>query len=158
MSAKDVTEVTYKLNVSQWSNLLNIIVSSTGPGGKLRDDVLERMNAIGRKLGDSAPTLVELTVSRMELGAIKLGLLSIWSKNEATGSDRATVREVSRALRIWDKQVSPLLSKGETEETVPAVMELDDESDELDPAPVVEKLDPAPVMETLKVEIPSGND
>lgn len=143
------TDITYKFNVSQWGNLLNAITASTGPGGKLRDDVLERMNTIGKKLGDSAPSLVELTISRMELGALKLGLLSIWSKSEATGSDKAAVREISRALRIWEKQVAPLLSKGESEEAVPSVMELDDESDELDPPPV---------METLKVEVPSGND
>lgn len=148
------TDVTYKLNVTQWSSLLNVIVNSTGPGGKLRDEVLERMNAIGRKLGDSAPTLVSLTVSRMELGAIKLGLLTIWSRPESTGGDRATVREVSRALRIWDKQVAPLLSKGETEETVPAVLDLDDETDELDPETDAEKSDAVPLV----VEIADGND
>lgn len=150
------TDVTYKFSVGQWSNLLTTIANSTGPGGKLRDDVLDRMNSIGKKLGSKAPSLVELTVSRMELGALKLGLLTLWSSEKSNGGDKAFVREVARSLRIWDKQVAPLLSKGETEEVVPAVVDLDDETDELDPDP--DPAQEAPVTEKLVVEIPHGDD
>jgi hypothetical protein len=102
-----------------------------GAGAKSRDAILERVESAAKKAGASTEPLV-LEISRTELGACKVAILEFWDRPEVQGADRALARRVSISLRIWGKQIAPILDKRESESDLEPVDQLDDESDELD--------------------------
>ena len=79
----------------------------------------------------------ELVLNREHLGAMKVGLLALWGGQSSVGATQEQIREVARALRIWEKHIRPVVGKDDTE----AIAELDDEADlgDLDDAPADEK-------------------
>jgi hypothetical protein len=127
MSAGDKFRFT-AVALGEFAALLRV---SKGAGAKARDGLMERLEAAAKKAGTSTEPVV-LEISRTELGACKVALLDFWDRQDIQGADRAFARRVAKSLRIWTRQIEPILIKRESESDLVAVDQLDDESDELD--------------------------
>jgi hypothetical protein len=124
------TEVTRKLSYGKALILVGLIRSTPAvvPGGQHRLKITDKVRAIELGLSEASKgdraQLVELTLNREHLGAIKLALLELWGGQHSTGGTQEQIAEVANALSIWNKHIVPFLPK----EEVPALAELDDET------------------------------
>jgi len=125
------TEVTRKLPYGRALILVGLIriTPASVPGGLFRLQIIDKVRSIEASFSDAMKSdrkqMVELTVNREHLGAVKLALLELWGGQNSNGGIQEQIADVSGAggLKIWDKHIVPFLPK----EEVPALAELDDE-------------------------------
>lgn len=103
-------DLKYSLNARQVQELITTIRVAKGPGNTDRMRILDKVQAAA-KIAPKDAKLIELTLSRSDLRAVKVGVLSAW--DDLTTDGGMIVRSACRLLKIWNKGVEPSLPKGE---------------------------------------------
>lgn len=100
-------DVKYDFSVRQIQEIVVAIKVGSGPGNAARLAVIDKIDAAAKK--DLKAKTLSVSLSRADLRAIKIGVISAWDSLSTEGC--LMVRNACKSLRIWTKGVEPNLPK-----------------------------------------------